>query len=287
VTQLRITAILTTHLRPALMLRALASLGAELRRPDEILVVEDGDAPDTAALLRASGVPCRLVQRSMANVAKARNLGLAEARGDWVVYLDDDDVAYPCRCLELEAAALGSGCPLVFGATLKLTAAGSYPVPTHHPPGAGPAGFQDVLTCMPHINSVLFRRQDLADCGGFPASGSYFSDLCVMLQMLDRSPGAGGAWRVDRTLAEFRAESPGLTHGVARELAMKAKLMEAFDLLDLGREPNRRSLGQVREALEQVAPFPDYDAYVALASAVRTGSAPAAMECLSGSAASA
>lgn len=266
-----ITAILTTHRRPALMLRALASLGAELRRPDEILVVEDGEDPATAGLLAASGIPCRLVQRAMSNVAKARNLGLEEARDGWVIYLDDDDLVYPNRCLDLEAAAQCSGCPLVYGDTLKITPGGQYRVPTHHPGDPGPAGFQDFLTCMPHINSILFRRRDLVDCGGFPESGSYFSDLAAELHILDRCPGEAGAWRTCRPVAEFREESPGLTAGVARDLAMKEKVLESFSLLRLRQLRNQAALHQVRVVLELAAPFRDYDDYVELAAKSLSG----------------
>ena len=261
-----ITAILTTHQRPSLMLRALASLGAETRRPDEILVVEDGDDPATAGLLRASGIRCRLLQRPMGSVAKARNLGLEEARGDWVIYLDDDDIAYPDRCRVLAAAALRSGCGLVFGSTLKVSATVQYGVPTHHPLQEGHGTFLDFLRCMPHTNSILFRKADLVGVGGFVESSSYFSDLCALLHLLDRLPEESGAFRVPHPhLAEFEAAADGMTFTVARGRTMKVKVLEAFDSLRLEREPNRRAVRRVREAVERAEPFQDYDSYVAIA----------------------
>jgi len=267
---LRITAILTTHRRPALMLRALASLGAEFRRPDEILLVEDGADPDTPTRVQGSGVPCRLFQRPLGGVARARNLGLREAQGDWVIYLDDDDVVYPGRCAALEAGALaaraeGAPCDLVYGATLKILPGARFAVPTRHPGGTGPAGFDTFLRCMPHTNSILFRRQALLDCGGFVEAASYFSDWCALLHMLDRWPGQAGAFRVAATLAEFHAVPGGMTHGVARDQGMRAKVLEAFDCLRLAREQNRRALAQVRQAVEASAAFTSYDRYVDIA----------------------
>jgi glycosyltransferase involved in cell wall biosynthesis len=263
VDRLTITAILTTHRRPDLLPRALRSLAAELRRPDEILVVEDGDDPATVAAIRAEGIACRLVQRPVGGVARARNLGLREAGCEWVIYLDDDDIAYPGRCRALEAAALRRPCALVYGSTLKLTPESARLVPTHHPAGEGPARFRDFLRCMPHTNSILIRRKDLLDCGGFVEGSSYFSDWCALLHLLDRLPAS--AYGIPLPLAEFQARDEGMTQAVARDNAMRAKVLEAFDCLRLVDEQNRRALQEVRRAVELASPFHDYDAYVALA----------------------
>jgi glycosyltransferase involved in cell wall biosynthesis len=264
-TRLSITAILTTHRRPELLLRALASVAAEFRPPDEILVVQDGDDPETPLAIQASGLPCRLVQRSLHSVARARNLGLREAGGDWVIYLDDDDLAYPGRCAALERAAVRSGCPLVYGATLKVDGTARYLVPTHHPRDEGYAGFRDFLRCMPHTNSILWRKADLLECGGFVESSSYFSDWCALLHVLDRSRRELDAYRVPEVLAQFELIAAGMTQAVARDLAMRDKVLEAFDCLRLERTRNRSALAVVRALVERSAPFHDYDAYVELA----------------------
>jgi len=46
------------------------------------------------------------------NAAGARNLGLEEARGDWVTYLDDDDTYHPLKLERQLAAANSSKLPL-------------------------------------------------------------------------------------------------------------------------------------------------------------------------------
>ena len=269
---LNITAIITTHRRPELLVRALTSLAAERRRPDEILVVEDGADRSTATLLRETKIPCRLVQRTLFSVSKARNLGLQEAQGDWVIYLDDDDIVYPNRLEELEAAAIRSGATLIFGSTLKVTRQNGFPVPTKHPGQEGASGFADILRCMPHTNSTLISRKDLLACGGSVEASTYFSDWCAFLQLLDRSP---LAWRIPPLLAEFEAVAEGMTHAVARSNGMQAKVLEAFDLLQLTREENLRLLQKVRWAVAQAEPFSSYDAYVALADCALSGGADA------------
>jgi glycosyltransferase involved in cell wall biosynthesis len=257
-----ITAIITTHRRPELLRRALASLAAEHRQPDEVLVVEDGEALSASDLHGTTERPIRLVQRTLFSVSKARNLGLQEAMGDWVIYLDDDDIVYPNRLAELEAAAAQSQAALVFGFTLKITPEERYPVPTKHVREEGPAGFADILRCMPHTNSTLISRRHLLNVGGFVEASSYFSDWCAFLHLLDRTP---TAWRIPSLLSEFEAVSGGMTAHVAQANGMQAKVLEAFNLLDLHRDENRRLMDTVRRAVTQSQPFASYDDYVELA----------------------
>ncbi len=62
----------------------------------ELIVVDDGSADDTPAVLGAIDDPrLRVVRRPNGGLSRARNTGLAEARGDWVTFIDDDDRAEP------------------------------------------------------------------------------------------------------------------------------------------------------------------------------------------------
>ncbi|MBK8166239.1 MAG: glycosyltransferase [bacterium] len=92
----------TRDKRP-LLERTLAALRAQQLPADvpwEIVVVDDGSTDDTGAWLArqsaATGPPLHVVSPP-ANVgrARARNLGAAAARGQWLLFLDDDIVAPP------------------------------------------------------------------------------------------------------------------------------------------------------------------------------------------------
>jgi len=70
----------------------------------EILVVDDGSTDETAERVRAFGDRVRHLPKENGGTGSARNLGLAEARGEYVAFLDGDDLWLP-RKLEVQMAA--------------------------------------------------------------------------------------------------------------------------------------------------------------------------------------
>jgi glycosyltransferase involved in cell wall biosynthesis len=69
---------------------ALESVAAQTYAPLETIVVDDG-SPDRCAEIAAGRPGVRVVRQSNQGVASARNAGLAEARGELVAFLDQDD----------------------------------------------------------------------------------------------------------------------------------------------------------------------------------------------------
>jgi glycosyltransferase involved in cell wall biosynthesis len=72
----------------------------------ETVVVDDGSTDDTPRMLRSLGDRIRVFRHEHSQgVSAARNHGIAEARGEWVAFLDDDDLWAPDK-LELQLQAL-------------------------------------------------------------------------------------------------------------------------------------------------------------------------------------
>lgn len=92
----RVSAIITTHRRPNLLRRAVASVLAQTRPASEVWVVEDGPTEETRAALAEFEDRVEHVALPHSGLpARTRNAGVARASGDLVAFLDDDDEWLP------------------------------------------------------------------------------------------------------------------------------------------------------------------------------------------------
>jgi glycosyltransferase involved in cell wall biosynthesis len=75
----------------------------------EVIVVDDGSTDNTISIVRAIRDPrLRLMTNDSAGVSAARNLGARHASGEWLLFLDADDLMRPGAVAALLAAARGA-----------------------------------------------------------------------------------------------------------------------------------------------------------------------------------
>jgi hypothetical protein len=114
----RVSIIIATHNRPHLLPRAVES-ARKAGRDVEIIVVDDASAEETSEACRSMrGIRYVRVERNQ-KLGGARNLGILASSGEFITFLDDDDVRLPGSLdVQVEALASAPEAGLVYGQAL-------------------------------------------------------------------------------------------------------------------------------------------------------------------------
>lgn len=75
--------------------RAIESVLSQSRRPEEIIVVDDGSTDGTPAIIQGYSSDVRYIYQEKAGASVARNRGIEEASSEWIAFLDADDEWLP------------------------------------------------------------------------------------------------------------------------------------------------------------------------------------------------
>lgn len=87
-----VSIIIPAYNAAAFICQAIDSVLTQTLEPLEILVIDDGSTDETAQLVEQYKFPVRLLKQKNGGVSSARNLGIRQARGEFVAFLDADDV---------------------------------------------------------------------------------------------------------------------------------------------------------------------------------------------------
>ncbi len=117
-TEHSISVIVPVHNRERYLRESLDSVLAQGALVSEIVVVDDGSTDGSAAVARSYGAPVRCVVQKNAGAAAARNRGVQEATGEYIAFLDSDDLWMPGKlAAQLRAFVDGPELDMVFGET--------------------------------------------------------------------------------------------------------------------------------------------------------------------------
>src|SRR4051812_11632140 len=83
--------VIPAYNREGVLGRALESVLAQTRQPDEIIVVDDGSSDGTSAVARSYGSFVRVIGQLHSGVSVARNTGVDSSSADFIAFLDSDD----------------------------------------------------------------------------------------------------------------------------------------------------------------------------------------------------
>ena len=202
-----VSIIMLTYGRPQYLRKAVDSIREQSYRNWELLLVHDGDHPETMARAReivALDDRVRHLHRSKGgNIANATNHGLENARGEYVAILDDDDLWIDRDKLSKQVAFMAShpGC-VACGAGMIVVDLEGVEKMRYLKPDRAETIRKVALTANPMAHStILYRRGAALDVGGYDESLPGYQDWDLWLKLgqkgsLHNFPGYFSAYRM-------------------------------------------------------------------------------------------
>jgi hypothetical protein len=184
--------VILTYNRADLLRETLDSVLQQDCSDFEVIVVDDGSPKDLSQVVAAYGKRVTFLRQENAGPSAARNRGVATARGEYVAFLDSDDVWLPWTLSVYRQAttehgrpAFVAGCPRVFANPAELEEIG------RSPPRA--LDFADYLRSGDAwrwfgVSSFFIRRDVFLESGGFSSNMWHGEDADLALK-LGTAPG--------------------------------------------------------------------------------------------------
>lgn len=149
----------------------------------EVIVVDDGSTDNTRELVGAmQGV--RLITQANAGDSAARNTGLAVCSGDFIMFLDHDDLLLPTAARDHLACLTASAqYDMAVGSNLLINSQGVQI--GENPLKVRAFSARDVaLGLTPSFSQCMYRRSALERIGGFRPSATVAADHDLNLRLL-------------------------------------------------------------------------------------------------------
>jgi glycosyltransferase involved in cell wall biosynthesis len=159
----------------------------------EVIVVDDGSTDDTEAMVRAvSDSRVHLIREEVpGGVSAARNRGIGAAVGEWVAFLDDDDVWAPDKVVRQLDAAATAGRDWVYAGDVNVDSN------LHILDGGPPPPPDEVVASLQRFNAVpsgasnvVVRADLLAAVGNFDPQLTTNEDWDMWIRLAGYGPPA-------------------------------------------------------------------------------------------------
>ena len=243
-----------------------ASVRAQTAPVGEILLVDDGSpAPGLAAIARELGVS--YVRQAAAGLSVARNTGVDAVHGDWIAFLDDDDVWHPDRIRsQIDALSEAPDAIAAYTGGWYMDADGKAFGSGWTAPAATARAMLRGDVTFPRITTLLIRRSDYMAVGGCRSDMEPAEDNELILRLLQRGEFAA----VDRQLVGYRRHSANVTNrGLpGRKAAVRALRSQIHDSRRRG---DRELTGLLTRNLRRYRRYAARENLGELAAAVRAG----------------
>jgi len=222
-----VSVVIPTYRTPPRFLReAIDSVLKQSHRPLEVIVVDDGSTPRSEWLSQEYGDRVRYRWKPNGGVASARNVGIRMAQGDYVAFLDADDLWEPDKiATQLRLFDRHQEVGLVYARIAKMNHDGqAVDGPRRNPKYAGHIFRRLFLRNFIPASTAMIRRTCVETVGLFDESPGLFSveDYDLWLRIAERYRAAFS----DRVLATYRIHPGGISRNLDRSYQAERRLID-------------------------------------------------------------
>lgn len=192
-----VSVIIPTYNRAHCVGEAIESVLNQTFRDFEVIVVDDGSTDNTPEVLAAFGNRIRVIGQENSGVSAARNAGIKAARGNWVAFLDSDDIWEPdklsvqMRDVAAHPQVIAHVVDAIFidipGGDVSLFELRGLREEFQNRP-LRPRPLCDVLRTQFFTQCWLVRKDVLEKFGGFDVDLSIYEDLNLMARVAMEGP---------------------------------------------------------------------------------------------------
>ncbi|WP_434772694.1 glycosyltransferase family 2 protein [Pseudomonas entomophila] len=210
--------------------RAVTSVVAQLDTDCDLMVIDDGSTDETPEVLHQLSMQYpgrfRAVRKANGGLSSVRNLGIAEARGQYLIFLDADDEMAPGA---LDALRLHIGAHpttrMVIGGHWSVFENGARALHTVRPLPATPyARVRGYLVdkSVSLSNGACAMHRDVFGPGTYPEHLRNVEDIPVFAQVLARFE----CTIIDRPLAVIHKHHDSMRHDLKQSLAAGIEMVD-------------------------------------------------------------
>jgi glycosyltransferase involved in cell wall biosynthesis len=184
-----VSVIIPSYNRREMLLQAVAAVLAQTFTDYELIVVDDGSTDNTPAALAPYTGAITLLTGDNKGVSAARNDGVARARGEYVAFLDSDDLWLPDK-LSRQVSFLAAHPEVLVCQTEEIWIKNGRrinPAKKHRKP-SGMIFFPSLALCLVSPSAVMIKKTFFREIGGFDEMLPACEDYDLWLRISCRHP---------------------------------------------------------------------------------------------------
>ena len=180
-----VSVLVPVHNRPLKLYHALSSIIEQNYKNIEVILIDDGSSPslkenhDINKLIQSSSIKINFVRIEHSGSAKARNIGIALAKGDLIAFLDSDN-SYAEGYISSLVKFYDKNEPVQIGFAAMLWDDGDHSVQVRHDDFSWEKLFNHEVNL--DINCISFRRRVYEELGGFNETLTRLADFDLLLR---------------------------------------------------------------------------------------------------------